>query len=43
MDPVEPASPKDPAKDPKRKPPAPGPSNVAPMWRGLLGTIPSCC
>jgi cell division protease FtsH len=38
MDPVNPP-PKDPVKDPKRKPPLPG-GNLPPIWRGLLWYIP---
>jgi cell division protease FtsH len=38
MDPVN-APPKDPVKDPKRKPPLPG-GNLPPIWRGVLWQIP---
>ena len=43
MDPVNPPPPpppKDPAKDPKRKTPTPGPGGVPPYWRGALWYIP---
>ena len=39
IDPVNP-SPKDPPKDPKRKPPTPGGGDLPPVWRGLLWYIP---